>query len=204
MSHASHYSKYIFVETILICDVDVWKNSMFNQILPSFKSYMDASSKCKVYIAFLCSQFVWKGQFIDARNTLNSVWSKALRGTFHFWAGWLRWTRVPMLSDCRHPILTFLPLLCITMLVLEQGFHFTMGFRKLRKQGGGDCLRLSRTAYKKTPRETGRVIERGKDREKRGREERGTGRRRWREREAEDNEAFDEAFLGSICGSVPE
>lgn len=45
---------------------------------------------------------------------------------------------------------------------------------------GGDCLRLSKPAFKKTPRETERVIERGKEREEKkkkneGREDRGDG-----------------------------
>lgn len=50
--------------------------------------------------------------------------------------------------------------------------------------GGGDCLRLSKPAFKKTPRETERVIERGKEREgkkkkkTRGGRTEGTGRRR--------------------------
>ncbi len=43
------------------------------------------------------------------------------------------------------------------------------------EKAGGDCLRLSRPAYKKTPREMERVIERGKEREKEGGRTEGQG-----------------------------
>lgn len=56
-------------------------------------------------------------------------------------------------------------------------FHFTTGFRKSRKWGWHGCLRLSRTASKKTPRETESVIERGKQREREGGRTEGQGDR---------------------------
>lgn len=91
-----------------------------------------------------------------------------------------------MLSDQGRRVLTFLLLLCVTVHVLVVSLYH--GVQEVEEAGGGgagveeggDCLRLSKPAFKKTPRETERVIERGKEREEKkkkneGREDRGDG-----------------------------
>lgn len=55
-----------------------------------------------------------------------------------------------------------------------EGFTLPWGSGS-RESRGGDCLRLSRPAYKKTPGETERVIERGKEKEKEGGRTQGQG-----------------------------
>lgn len=106
-------------------------------------------------------------------------------GTFQLWAGWIRWNRFPTLSDRSRQVLTFsLLLLCVTCACVEARVSLYHRVQEVEK-AGGDCLRLSSPAYKKTPRGMEGVIEKGREREKEegrteGRGEGGEGSKRRR------------------------